>query len=231
MPEANEMSPVETKPTSENYGAVGCLLIVGIASFIAFQNCRRLVYKVEVQNSFNALLMALHDYHDEHGHFPPARAVDDQGNVHSWRSLLTGEFVGYSQGEPWDSPANREVSCGWQYTFNRSGYSCLAIIGDSTVWPKEGHSSVNEIIDGTSNTILVLLIKDANVGWWEPRDLAFDGKKLTIEGDPNRPVKLEGGLYGLADGSVRWIDEAGDQFVEHLPALLGKDDRTPIERL
>ena len=205
---------------------VGCLILLGYSGFVVFQSCSGLVLKVELQNSLKGLLIALHEYHDEHGHFPPAKFVDDEGNVHSWRSLMVAESSGYLHGEPWDSPGNRNAGCGWQHTFDGSGYSCLAIVGDSTVWPRDGYSSINEITDGTSSTIIVLLIKDAGIGWWEPRDLVFDGQQLVIQGDPNRPISLEGGLYGLADGSFGWISEA---VLENLAAFVEKDDRTVIE--
>jgi hypothetical protein len=64
--------------------------------------------------------IALQKYHDQHGSFPPAYTVDENGNpLHSWRTLILPYFEEpkwkeiYDQirfDEPWDSEHNRQFS-------------------------------------------------------------------------------------------------------------------------
>jgi len=69
--------------------------------------------------------IALHNYHEQHGTFPPAYTVDAEGNpLHSWRTLILPYFAPdaiepkwkdiYDQirfDEPWDSEHNQQF-CG-----------------------------------------------------------------------------------------------------------------------
>jgi hypothetical protein len=68
--------------------------------------------------------IALQNYHDRHGSFPPAYTVDKEGNpLHSWRTLILPYFAPgviepkwkdiYDQirfDEPWDSEHNRQFN-------------------------------------------------------------------------------------------------------------------------
>ena len=59
--------------------------------------------------------MGLINYHDLHGHFPPAYTVDEEGNpLHSWRVLIL-PYIEHKElyeqirlDEPWDSEHNRQ---------------------------------------------------------------------------------------------------------------------------
>ena len=64
--------------------------------------------------------VALQNYHDQHGSFPPAYTVDAEGNpLHSWRTLILPHFEEqkwkeiYDQihfDEPWNSEYNRQFN-------------------------------------------------------------------------------------------------------------------------
>ncbi len=69
--------------------------------------------RVICQRSLQQVGLALHQYHDKYGSFPPAYLTDANGRpMHSWRVLLL-PFLGqqalyddYRFDEPWDGPHN-----------------------------------------------------------------------------------------------------------------------------
>src|SRR5262245_48474313 len=60
--------------------------------------------------------LALHNYYNEHGHFPPPYVADAAGkSMHSWRVLIL-PYLGrqdlydaYDLNEPWNGPSNRKL--------------------------------------------------------------------------------------------------------------------------
>jgi hypothetical protein len=93
------MSTIESEvPVSKprNWGSIIATLLVCLC-LLAASSC---VYNVwtsalersrryECKNKLNAIGIALHNYQDRFGEFPPAVARDDNGNaMHSWRALI-----------------------------------------------------------------------------------------------------------------------------------------------
>jgi hypothetical protein len=82
----------------------------------AVQQAREAARRTQCKNNMKAIALAMHNYHDTYGSFPPAYIPDENGKpMHSWRVLilpmLDQQFL-YSQydfDQPWDSPANRSV--------------------------------------------------------------------------------------------------------------------------
>ena len=84
---------------------------------------REAARRMQCSNNLKQIAIAFHNYHDEHGHLPPAYSVDEEGKpLHSWRVLMLSYlFDGfhpipeyqklYEQirlDEPWDSEHNRQ---------------------------------------------------------------------------------------------------------------------------
>jgi beta-lactamase regulating signal transducer with metallopeptidase domain len=74
--------------------------------------------RAESANNIKQILLAMHNYHDTHRHFPPAVIYgrDGKGKVpHSWRVELLpyleqdALYRAYQFDEPWDSDANKKV--------------------------------------------------------------------------------------------------------------------------
>lgn len=75
----------------------------------------------EARENFRSILLAMHNYHDQHKHFPPPVILgkDGKGKVpHSWRveilPYLNDPFAqklydSYQFDQTWDSPANRKI--------------------------------------------------------------------------------------------------------------------------
>lgn len=101
---------VTTLTCSANLDLVASLLAPPIAQ------ARAAAQRAQQQNNMKQVLLALHNYHDVFGHFPPASVVDPQSGVaRSWRVEIL-PFIGgaplwneYKKNEPWDSESNKKI--------------------------------------------------------------------------------------------------------------------------
>lgn len=210
---------------------IGVLLVIGaiVVSVVAYQSVSQVVSRVQTHHDLKSILLALHEYHDEHGHFPPAKVVDENGNMRSWRSLINGANYGYDQSQPWDSDGNRPAIQKNSYAsrLQGQGYLCLAIVGETAAWLPSGTRKMRDFTDGSHNTLLLLAIRDTEIEWWEPRDLLLDGTNLTIEGDPSRPVNLKNAYLCRADGTINMAEQPIS--MEVLRKMLTVDGGEPLE--
>jgi hypothetical protein len=89
----------------------------------AIQDSREAARRRLCESNMTQIGVALRNYHDHHGSFPPAYTVDEEGNpLHSWRTLIlpyfTPDFLDskwkdfYDQirfDEPWDSEYHKNL--------------------------------------------------------------------------------------------------------------------------
>lgn len=162
------------------------------------------------------LLIALHNYHSVHNAFPPHAVYSKAGKpLLSWRVALLPFldedklYQEFHRDEPWDSEHNKKLIEKMPKVFRcpkskdrRPGQTTyLAPVGKQLIFTGEAKgSSINDIKDGTSNTIAVVDAgDDAGVVWTKPADLIVDMAD---------PLKGLLGHYpgfflvGWADGSV-----------------------------
>jgi hypothetical protein len=182
------------------------------------------------RNNLKQLAVAMRDYHEAFGTFPPA-AVYAPGSrhPHSWRVALlpfldhNDLYQQYHFDEPWDSPHNRQLLAKMPAEFaapdpdggpaapsdGLTRYQVLVGPGAVFEVPEPGKDRaqgvrMTQITDGTSNTILIA--EGPPVFWTKPQDLAFDP-------DPKAPLPPLGGLFPggfyvvMADGRVVWVRE------------------------
>lgn len=197
-------------------------LQAGIAAGLflpAVQKVREAANRTHSMNNLKMLGLALHNYEASMGRFPPAVVTDKDGKpLYSWRVLILpyieqdAVFRAWKLDEAWDGPNNRRLSELVIKTFcepteppsNRTRYRVFhgngAVFESSMVGAKKG-TRINEIVDGTSNTIMVVQTRDS-VPWAAPDEIAYDPKK------PIPELGLPGAGYFLtafADGSVRTL--------------------------
>ena len=185
-------------------------------------------------HDLQTISLALCNYEDKHGHFPPAAFRDAQGKpLLSWRlhvlpfleqDTLYEEF---HLDEPWDSPHNIRLLDRMPSLFalgdNRSDgkTAVMVFVGEGTPFGSADGVTSLDITDGTSNTIMLVVAgQDKVVPWTKPEDLTFDSE------DPASALGNVGETFAAAfcDGSVRSLRKDADPGML-LGAILHCDGR------
>lgn len=146
-------------------------------------------------NNLKNILLALHNYHDTHGTFPPAYLADAKGRpMHSWRVLILPFmeqeklYKKYRFDEPWDGPNNRQLHSEVVRLFRCPSTpgaidgetSYLAVVGPQTVWPGDESRSMQDVKDNPDATLLIVEVRNSGIHWMEPRDLHVSQMATTI---------------------------------------------------
>jgi hypothetical protein len=183
--------------------------------------------------NLHQIAIALQNYHNAFGCFPPAYQCDDNGKpIHSWRRTIPDFVEGredawpYDQSEPWNGPHNSKLGsemppyfcCPYVGRAPMTNY--VAIVGKGTMWPGTSSTGTADVADGLSSTIMVVEITNSNIHWLEPRDIPIDELKecLNPRHRPSVGAQFKGGLVAYADGSVRYLPR--DVTEKRLRALL-----------
>lgn len=181
----------------------------------AIQQSREAAQRAQNMNNLKQLALALHNYHDSHGHFPPPVLIGPDGKTpHSWRVALLpyleqqALYTQYKLDEPWDSTNNLRILASMPPVLRHpsepggtTSTSYYALTGpDTLMGPVDGKGTkITDIVDGTSNTIALVEAK-RGIPWTKPEDIPFDKDQPV----PNLGGYTAGGpvvCYG--DGSVR----------------------------
>jgi hypothetical protein len=187
----------------------GVLIALLIPAVAAARDAAR---RAQSSNNMKQIAIAMHNYHDTHGCFPPAVVKDAEGKpLYSGRVLLlpfieqANLYQAWDLTQAWDSPANQPLSQSLIQTFRDpkdtgapGQTSYLFVTGPGTIGEADAKVQIQTITDGTSNTIMFVEVANSGVNWAEPRD--WDASS-TLPPSNNK----SGNLIGLADGSVRTL--------------------------
>ena len=215
------------------------ILLIGLLIALllpAFPAAREPARRMQCSNHMKQIVLAFHNYHYEHGHFPPAYTVDEDGKpLHSWRVLIlpwVEQNALYEQirlDEPWDSEYNRQfheqVPCGFRCPSSHRETSqcstCLhtpvrvpggttysIIYGAETPFTGSQPKTKDEIGDLSSTIFLVE--RRTPVNWMDPsREIPFETAIKGINVDALGISSYHAGIVNVAfgDGSVRAISD------------------------
>jgi hypothetical protein len=172
--------------------------------------------RIQSTNNLKQIAIAFHNYHDTMGAFPPAAVYDKDGKaILSWRVLILpyieqqALYNEFRLNEPWDSAHNKKLLKKMPKIYQSPGGKTTVpygtfyrvFTGKDTVFDGKRGIRIPDIVDGTSNTFLVVETGPA-VPWSKPEELEYN---------PGKPLPKLGGVYpggfhaGLCDGSVRFI--------------------------
>lgn len=188
--------------------------------------------------------MVLLQYHQRHGHFPPAFSCDASGKpINSWRLLLDDPYLfmysklNYDIHQAWNSAHNSSLDldkknvaffqcpCDHDHIGGVTDY--VAVIGTDTMWPGCKPASLSDD-DSDKDKILVIEIVNSDICWAEPRDLTLDEALAKIQ--PQDGVGLgskhsQGINYVTASGEVRVLNRNIDR--DSLRQLLTRTKKSP----
>jgi hypothetical protein len=175
--------------------------------------------RAQSANNLKQLGLAMHNYHDTYTRFPAAAICDKKGKaLLSWRVAILpyveqdNLYKEFKLDEPWDSEHNKKIlettypkvfALPGSDDFEKKATHYRVFTGKGAGFNQLQSCRIQEITDGTSNTIMIVTAKDA-VPWTKPDDLPFDPKA-----DVAKLLHFENGVtqVGFFDGSVRALSD------------------------
>lgn len=169
-------------------------------------------------NSLKQIALAMHNFYDVYGYFPPqALSSDDGKKLLSWRVLIlpfldqVELYQKFRLDEPWDSEHNIKLAAEIPFAYSGSRDAAKNTDGktrmqvplhkQSVFGRKGGGTSFRDITDGTSNTLMVVQVTESKaVVWTKPEDLVIDATDIKASVIAQGSDKF---LACLCDGSAR----------------------------
>ena len=145
--------------------------------------------------------MAVANYHETYGCFPPAYVADRDGRpLHSWRVLilpfleqrvrLRGVQLRRALGWPEQPEAGgsdrADLPPLWTRVGSGSHDELVAVVGPQTAWPGGGVRTRADLGDGSHETLMIVEVPDGQFRWMEPLDLQFEGISFRINDGSGR---------------------------------------------
>jgi prepilin-type processing-associated H-X9-DG protein len=233
------------KPVRRGFRLWELLAVVGIIGLLVamllptVRVAREPALRASCSNNLKHIGIALLNYQDEFGAFPPAYTVDANGKpLHSWRTLILPYL---EQGplyeridlkKPWDDPANQSARDTKVQTYQcpsantpEGKTTYLAVVGPNSVLQAAQPRSAEEIADDKGLTMLVIEVDPEHaVHWMSPED-ATEAQVVSFASA--KPLAHPGGTHAaFADGSIRFLPESIQQpaVLRALISVAGGDD-------
>ncbi|MEX0793644.1 MAG: DUF1559 domain-containing protein [Pirellulaceae bacterium] len=169
------------------------LVVAGLFYWVfwpAYHDALRAARRMHSQSRFDQMRLALFNYHDVHGTFPPAYIPDENEKpMHSWRVLIL-PFVSeealweqYDFDLPWNDPHNLEVSQNMPGIYSspfspeeaeRGLTPYLAITGPETVLGESEGRTIAELGSDANHKFVMIQYYSQPVLWTEPVDITPD---------------------------------------------------------
>ena len=168
--------------------------------------------QTQSSNKLKQFALGMLNYESAKRHFPPAVLYGPDGKTpYSWRVELLPYFDEkalydqYHFDEPWDSANNRKVLDQMPAVYRSAAdaedsknTSYFVLTGPQTVFEGKDGLPISKIVDGLSQTILVVETK-RDVPWTKPEDIPYEADKPIPDLHGNYDGKYH---VVMADGSV-----------------------------
>jgi prepilin-type processing-associated H-X9-DG protein len=202
-------------------GLVVCGGIGLVFLYPAVSTPREAPRRSQCKNNLKQIGLALHNYHDVYGSFPPAYVADATGKpMHSWRVLILPFldqeplYREYDLSEPWDGPNNSRLLDRMPPVYScpsRAGpsgstnTSYVAPFGEHCIFRGSEPVKFSAVLDGLSNTLMVGESAGANIPWMKPEDVDIAAHP-SLGDSAGFSSDHSGGVHFLmGDGAVRFI--------------------------
>jgi prepilin-type processing-associated H-X9-DG protein len=221
-------------------GCIGAMLLccapVSIALLLpAVQQAREAARRTQCMNNLKQIGLALHNYASAWGSFPPAYIADESGRpMHSWRVLILPFieqdqiYQQYDFSEPWDGPNNSRLLARMPPVYAcpstpnpGTNTAYVGVFGEHCIFRGDKPVSFREIMDGTSNTLMVGEATHASIPWMKPVDVDITAHPSIGDPDGFSSFHVGGANFLLADGAVRFISQTINPLT--LKALFTRD--------
>jgi hypothetical protein len=216
-----------------------CVIGLLVALMIpAVSKAREAARRTMMQNSGRQIAMALLNYEAAYRTLPAAQiSGNDSQPLLSWRVEILpflDEVPTYEvlqRDQAWDSPINGVLTakpvkaftsplCPDSEGTNRTAF--VAVVGPDTVLRPNTPRKLGSIMDGTSNTAMLIELRASDIAWAEPRDVSVDEAVRLIQNCPDSM----GLSVILADGSVRLVPPSTS--TENLIGMFNCSDGKPL---
>jgi hypothetical protein len=249
-PQFNDIKP---KPSSGRRFTIGKLLkgvaiiavLMAMMTLVirAYDSARLNARRVWCSNKLKQIVLALHQYEQDHNALPPAYTVDANGRpLHSWRTLLLPYLEEKSLYEkidlskPWNDPVNATACANEPEIFicpearlhaadTKNMTTYLAIVGPDGFLVPGRSRRFEEITDGLSFTLAVIETGEEDaVPWMAPFDA---DAAMVMRLDAKANLHHEGGTNAaLADGVVKFLKaDTAAPVRRALLSISGNDNR------
>lgn len=167
-------------------------------------------------------------YQDEHEQLPPGGTFDEHGNMlHSWETVLLPYIYVEHKIDmeiPWNHPDNAtnfkslvpeyiNLDFRTQELFDEEGYGLSHYAANSRVLRANAPMKLEEVTDGTSNTIVIGEVNHAFRPWGDPANWRDPAIGLNRHDGFGGPPGNGGTRFVMADGSVRSLSNDTDPAV------------------
>jgi hypothetical protein len=190
---------------------------LGAVAADAVRKVREAAARAQSQNNLKQIAIAMHNYLDTNKTFPAQAIYDKDGKpLLSWRVMIlpyieaNDLYKQFKLDEAWDSPHNKKLLARIPKTYQAPagkpkhpfGTFYQGFAGKGAFFDGKMGVGIADILDGTSNTIMVIEAPK-DVPWTKPEDVAFDPDKAL----PKMASMYGSGIFNaaLCDGSVRAI--------------------------
>ena len=203
---------------------------------------REAVRRANCKNNLKQISLALHNYDEMYGSFPPAYIADMNGKpMHRWRVLLlpyldaSHIYRQYKFDEPWDSPNNRRLAEQMPDVFrcpsSEAGSTMtnyMTVRGPKTVFPGDKAVRIRDIADGTSKTVAIVEVPGKTVHWLSPDDVSPEEFVKRLQDADSGEFQHEGGTHvAFCDTVVRFLTST--ILRKTLKALLTRDGKEIVD--